>query len=284
MGRAVRAAYARNKIHAISTSRRSVSNSSNVIYLDLDYALVFDPPACTTRAVIVAAATGYTRCAKDPKAYDINVRRIPELVGNLLGRGISVSLISSNTVFGGLRNLPGEDDRHDPRFAYAIQKDCCEFEATAIARSQGASSLFSVIRLTKVLDWTVPPLPEWIANWSKGMPFQPIIDFKFAPISTRYVGEAILKIVESAIPGNFHVSGASDISYAEFAHLMADRLHVAKSLVQPIAARDSAHDFAFRPRFSRLGMDRTTKLVGLLPQSPEAVVEDLVASLDGSED
>jgi dTDP-4-dehydrorhamnose reductase len=104
-----------------STRRQNTLNGKR-IFLDFESADTFRVPDGVRYVFVIAAATNYERCEKDPLARAINVDLIPRLVANLLGQGVFVSFISTNSVFGGERPWPGEDDPHAPGIAYARQK------------------------------------------------------------------------------------------------------------------------------------------------------------------
>jgi hypothetical protein len=50
-------------------------------------------------------------------------------------------------------------------------------------------------------------------------------------------------------------------------------------LINPTSAVEKGVNIAFKPRFSGLGMTRTTKLSGIEPQPLDRLVDDLMADL-----
>lgn len=95
---------------ALASTRRTDSRGSDWFYLDFEEPGSFSAPSGASYAYIVAAATDYSRCEKDPLAHQINVEFIPLLIASLLEQGLFVTFISTNSVFGGERPWPGEDD------------------------------------------------------------------------------------------------------------------------------------------------------------------------------
>jgi dTDP-4-dehydrorhamnose reductase len=80
----------------------------------------------------------------------------------------------------------------------------------------------------------------------------------------------------SPLCGNFHVSGAGDITYAEFAlHYVAAK-KLDSGLVVPTTAAKAGVNLLFSPTCSALGTTRTQQLVNIAPQSLSSVVEDLL--------
>ena len=230
-------------------------------------------------AFLIAAATNYDRCEKDPLAKVINVQLIPHVVASLLEQGLFVTFISTNSVFGGERPWPNEDDPHAPGIAYARQKSESEGIIRNAAERLDASSRLNIVRLTKIMNASVSPVPAWLAAWKKNEPVQPFSDLVFAPISVKFVGNALATIGEKRISGNLHLSGAANVTYVEFANALARRLGVSSDLINPTTAVKKGVNIAFKPRFSGLGMTRTTELSGIEPQPLDGLVDDLIADL-----
>lgn len=260
---------------AIASTRRRETVDARRIYLDFESDAPFKVPAGVDYAFIVAAATNYDRCEKDPLAYRINVKLIPRLVISLLEQRVFVTFISTNSVFGGERPWPGEDDPHAPGIAYAKQKDEAEKVIRAECRRLNLEASLNIVRLTKILDHDTSPLPNWFAAWKRGEVVQPFSDLIFAPMTVRFVGEALATLGEKRIPGNLHLSGAENVSYVDFALSLADKLSVDPRLIAPTTAAEKGVSIPFMPRYSGLGMQRTTKLTGITPQTLDQVTSDL---------
>ena len=111
--------------------------------------------------------------------------------------------------------------------------------------------------------------------WKKGEPVQPFHDLVFAPMSVRFVGEALATLGEKRVAGNLHLSGADNVSYVKFAQALAARLGVDDKLIAPTTAKAKGVHIAFKPTYSGLGMKRTTRMTGVRPQTLAEVVEDL---------
>lgn len=258
-----------------STRRRDTVDEKRV-HLDFESDEPFKVPPGIDYVYIVAAATNYERCEKDPLAYRINVELIPRLVASLLEQGVFVTFISTNSVFGGERPWPHEDDPHAPGIAYAKQKDEAEQVILADVRRLNADSHFNIVRLTKIMDENTSPLPNWFAAWERGEAVQPFADLIFAPMSVRFVGEALATVGEKRQPGNLHLSGAENVSYVDLAFNLAREMGVDSSLITPTTSEEKGINIPFRPRFSGLGMLRTTQLTRIKPQSIQEVIKDIV--------
>ena len=220
-----RALERRGHVTFASTRRKDTLDARRV-FLDFESDAPVRAPTGVEYAFLVAAATNYDRCEKDPLAYRINVEYIPRVVVSMLEQGLFVTFISTNSVFGGERPWPHEDDPHTPGIAYAKQKDEAEKMIRAAASRLKAESRLNVVRLTKILDRQTSPLPAWFEAWKRGEAVQPFSDLIFAPMSVRFVGEALAAIGEKRISGSLHLSGAHNVTYVDLANSVAARLGV----------------------------------------------------------
>lgn len=262
---------------AYGTTRRLATVSEQRLFFDFEAAQPFKAPPDATYAYVVAAATNYERCERDPQARVVNEELTPRAIANLLGQGLFVTFISTNSVFGGDRPWPQEEDPHAPQIPYAAQKSRAEDTVRTAARNLRAESRLSIVRLTKILSTSTPPLPAWLAAWRRLEAVQPFADLVFAPMSVKFVGESLTILGEKRVSGDLHLSGAENVTYVELAHALASRLNIQPDLVQPTTAAARGISIPFKPRFSGLGMARTTRLTGLRPQSLHEVVADLVS-------
>jgi dTDP-4-dehydrorhamnose reductase len=259
------------------TTRRAETVGPSRLLLDFESAAPFRAPAGVQDAFLIAAATNYDRCEKDPMARVVNVELIPRAIANLLDQGLFVTYISTNSVFGGERPWPDEDDPHQPRIAYAQQKSESEAVVRRAAAQLKATDRLNIVRLTKIMNAGVAPLPAWFSAWEDGQPVEPFSDLIFAPISVRFVGEALVRIGEQRVPGNLHLSGAENVNYVDFAAKLAARLGVDRALIRPSSATAKGVHIGFKPTYSGLGMRRTTELCGVAPQPLDDLVEDLIS-------
>jgi len=269
-------ALRRRGYSAYASTRRSETLDDQRVFLDFESEEPFQAPAGVNYAFIVAAATNYDRCEKDPLAYKINVELIPRLIESLLKQGLFVTFVSTNSVFGGERPWPHEDDPHAPGIAYALQKDKAEDAVHDIVQKLGAEQRLNIVRLTKILDPNTSPLPNWFQSWGQKQVVHPFSDLIFAPMSVQFVGEALATIGEKRIPGNLHLSGAENVSYVDFSLALADKLGVSTALIEPTTAVAKGVHIAFKPTYSGLGMERTTRLSGIKPQPLSNVIDDLL--------
>ena len=149
----------------------------------------------------------------------------------------------------------------------------------AAAERLGATGRLNIVRLTKIMNASVSPLPAWFAAWKRGEPVNPFSDLIFAPISVKFVGEALATIGEKRVSGNLHLSGTENVTYVEFAHALARRLGADPSLIHATTSVEKGVNIPFLPRYSGLGMTRTTQLTTVEPQRLDRLIDDLIADV-----
>lgn len=262
-----------------STTRRVSTVGNFRVTLDFERYQEFITPSDVDFIFVVAAATNFERCERDPLARKINVELIPAFVEHQLSLGLSVLFLSTNSVFGGERPWPAEKDPHSSAVpAYSQQKSEAEASMLKAAARLSAEKRFSIVRLTKILGPQTSPIHGWFADWRNGKPIQAYGDLIIAPMSVQFVGNALATLGEKRIPGPLHLSGAENVSYVTVANKLAKAAGVSSSLVLPTTAAEKSIDIAFKPTFGGLGMYRTKYLSGIFPQPLECVVADLIDS------
>jgi dTDP-4-dehydrorhamnose reductase len=258
------------------TTRRINTLTASRIFFDFEKVDEFNLPVDVGFVYVVAAVTNYDRCEKDPNAYKLNVECIPRLINSLLSKGIFVVFLSTNTVFGGELAWPNEEELPNPIISYAKQKYLAETAITSYAQLIRAEQHLSIVRLSKVLAMETAPIPEWISEWTSGCPIKPFSDLIFAPISAKFVGESLARIGELKVPGYLHLSGAENLNYVDFSLVLAKHLLISETLIEPSSSTIKNLQLIFKPRYSGLGMKRTTLLTGIKPQIVNDVLSDLI--------
>jgi dTDP-4-dehydrorhamnose reductase len=227
-----------------------------------------------------AAVTGFRECEADPDATRrINVTNTLQFAEHCIRAGCFFVYLSSNAVFSGDAPFPDERQTVGPRSEYGRQKAAVEegLQRAAVARGQPAAA---IVRLTKVLPDANGLVPTWVEVLKRGQGIRALQDYIFSPISLEFVTQMLMKLAPSKQGGIFHLSGDRDLSYYEFAIMMAHALGVDSNAVVPEwSTNDSLPHHA---RFSALGMDRTWSEAGIAPQPPEVTVRDLLTSSSGN--
>ena len=92
-------------IDAIGSSSSKPQKSDQIeLHIGGDYSHLFN--LGLTHAIVTSSVTDYSECQNNSVAFKFNTELIPELIVNLMAKGIKVNYLSSNTVFGG--NIPGQ--------------------------------------------------------------------------------------------------------------------------------------------------------------------------------
>ena len=264
--------------NVVGTTRRKSAVSDNCVYLDLsEDDLNFNISQSVNYTYLLAGIWNYGECETDPNAWKVNVVNMARFAKQLLEQGVFVTFISTNTVFGGERPWCHEDDEHKPLFPYAQHKSAAEAAIQAVAKEFDVIDKLNIVRLTKILGIRTAPLPSWIDTMERGDVLRPFADLSFAPTSVRYTAESLAEIGRHHIPGNFHVSGADNVSYDEFSRKFADSLGFKTIEIEPTTSVMMNVNIPFKPRYSGIGMERTTKLIGLKPQTLDELMVDLAA-------
>ena len=230
--------------------------------------------------LIVAAQTSYDACENNPASAKINIDAPLLLASAALTAGRRVIFVSTNSVFGGNLPLCNEDDKVMPQAAYSKQKAEAEQRLSALPRW---SSHGSIVRLTKVLSPSTPPIAAWREALSRGEPILPFSDMIFSPISIQFAARSLIQVALSHHCGNFHFSGSSDLTYAEFAYRYVEMQKLSPDLVIPTTAAHAGVHLLFNPRYSSLGMTRTQQLMGTFPQRLSDVINDLLQAEKNNE-
>jgi dTDP-4-dehydrorhamnose reductase len=221
-----------------------------------------------------AAMTNIQACENSPdEAHRINVSQTLALIKGLVERGAFVAWLSSNTVFNG--QSPGSDEatEYSPTTCYGRQKMETE---RAILGSPELAARVAIVRLSKVVSSTRGIGADFLRRMRSGESIEAFSDLYLSPVSLAFICRGLHQIAQARLPGIFHLSGEAELTYADFARLLADHLGVARDLVHPVeSASRTDVSVLYRPRHPALRMTRTTELLGLQPESIASTLNEL---------
>ena len=242
-------------------------------YMDLNEPLGdWRPPAGVTAAFLFAALPKIAACAKDPAGTArLNVDRNVELAQRLSSEGVFAVFPSTNLVFDGTRPLCQTDDPPSPRVEYGRQKALAESLLAPLGSAAG------IMRFTKIVGPHMALPRGWIESLKNNQIIEPFSDMFMSPVSVDFVVEALHRMAQQRHGGILHVSGARDISYAEAAAYLAQRLGADPALVRPVRRADTDAAYEHNPRHTSLD---TTSLREHLGLTPPTVWEALDTILD----
>jgi dTDP-4-dehydrorhamnose reductase len=222
-------------------------------------------------AFICAGVTKAVECENDRAgSYAVNVTNTIKLVTILQDLGLFVVWLSSNAVFSGVHPFCKLYEPYTPINEYGRQKVAAE---KGILELGGRAA---IVRLTKVLSKNTPPISGWIKNLREGKEIYPFFDSYFCPLSLNFSINTIAKVGCNMKKGIFHISGSDDISYADFARMLAIKLCGSDFLVKPVSRAVAQSPMLFTGRFSSLDMGREISIIDIEPQSPTQVLADIM--------
>jgi dTDP-4-dehydrorhamnose reductase len=196
------------------------------------------------------------------------------LCERLLAACCTVVFISTAAVFDGQQPYPSEASVAGPGTRYGMQKYRVE---RALTESLQQGGRVKIIRLSKVISSAMPLLVGWRHALLRGEIIKPLSDLRLSPVSLRYVVAGLIKIALLEQCGLFHLSGKSDVSYANFATLLATKWGLSSSLICPSTSRDLSAHLPYAPRYPSLGMSQTEAMAQISPQKLADCIADLTA-------
>lgn len=283
--RLLRELSARRSRAVATTRHRSLRLRSSVRILELSKSI----PGWVKQerfscAFLCAAVTGIREIENNPRyAGHINVNRTVELAETLMSQGAFVVYPSSTAVFPASSGPADESTAACPETAYGRLKAEAEEKLLRLARQFPTPAGVAIVRIAKVVSSAREPFQGWLAALSTGRSIQPYSDVELAPVSLAYAVNGLLAAAQSRRTGIYHLSGATAMTYAQFAVLLAEVLGVDSSLVAPTPMpRYAGGGHPYRAVRAALDMPETSRLLGIFPQQPRDVAEDLVREYRGA--
>lgn len=261
IGAALLAKLTASGFAATGTTRR-VPAANGMIHLNLGEAPAsWTIPVGISIAYLCAGVTKIDDCRKDPSiSARINVDALGTLAEKLAAKGAFVVFLSTSQVFSGTENLPSAETPLTPATEYGRQK------AAAEARILRLGTRAAVVRITKVYETLAPLFSRWEETLRRGEEIHPFSDMSAAPVPLSLVLDALIRVGEGRLSGVTQISADRDLSYADMAGLVAQRVKAGAALVRPVSARDSGLDLESVPAHTALD---TSRLRGLGLQVPD---------------
>jgi dTDP-4-dehydrorhamnose reductase len=252
--------------HQVLATTRRPDSAMGAFRLDLAAKLPLMPEADV--AVICAAMARFEDCRRYPDlAHRVNVAAPLELGRSLTRAGARVIFLSSSVVFDCRKPHMSENEQPMPASTYGRLK------AEAEAGLLDLGSLVSVLRLTKVVRPDVGILSEWIGCLGTGETVRAFEDHRFCPLTVAQVVDAIVALAENGEGGIYHVSGAADVSYADSARFLAQRIGALNDLVEAVRGIENGLAEGDLTPFTSLATGRLSRLTGFVPPEPFDVLQ-----------
>ena len=263
-----------------ATTRRREQVARDRPFLDLSSSLAeWEPPAGTAAVCIFAAVARLIACESDPiGSAALNVGQTVALVDRLVARNIYVLFLSTNQVFDGTRPLVVPDAPTCPVSEYGRQKAATE---AALSRRMEAGAPVAVLRLAKIVSPETALLCGWRNSLARREPINAFFDMTMAPTPVETVASAVEALLDSRMPGIFQLTGATDISYADFALRLASRMGADRQLVRPTSVASAKLPNGASPRYTTLNSDQLRATYGIAAPDLDAVIDNTVLGLGG---
>lgn len=263
--------HARSKgQEVLSTTRRAERAGPNRPMLDLREVDRWAPPAGTGSACVCAAVSRIGACAEDPAGTaEVNVDGTLALIGTLVERGVHVLFLSTNQVFDGSVPRVAASAPRRPVSEYGRQKAAVE-EALDERMRDGAA--VAVLRLTKILGPEGEPLSGWGQEMARGRRVRADQDVTMAPVPMQTVAGAIDRLMADRAAGTFQLSGPRDVSYAEAAGMVAERIGADPGLVTPTGLAPADRPRGATPRHTSLDASALRDRYAITVPEPVALI------------
>ncbi|MDB5314109.1 MAG: dTDP-4-dehydrorhamnose reductase [Gemmataceae bacterium] len=258
----------------VATTRRPRKADGPALFLDL----AADPagwelPDRVGVGYLCGAITSVDQCRQFPdETRLVNVGRTLHLAHLLRRRGAHVVFLSSNQVFDGSRPLPPVTAPRAPQTEYGRHKAQAEVDLLAAG---GAT----VVRFTKVVGPGWALFQTWTESLRRGEPIAPFHDMYLSPVPLSFAAGVLVRVGESRPGGVVQVSGDRDVSYAEVAARLAERIGALPSLVRPVsfASKDLPLEMAL-PN-TAMSSARLAAELGLTPPPVWDTIDVLIKGL-----
>jgi dTDP-4-dehydrorhamnose reductase len=116
---------------------------------------------------------------------------------------------------------------------------------------------------------------DFIRKITNGEGCNAFVDLRMSPTSLIYAISAIQKVATGDQLGIFHLSGESELTYAEFAKLLAKHMGADESVVRSCKSSDYGVKLLYQPARPALGMTRTCQTLKIAPEPMEHLLNYL---------
>ena len=223
-------------------------------------------------ALFFASKTNMQECEDNfEEAYQVNVVSTLKLIRKLSEVNCSVIFPSTSLVFGGKKPYPGVHDELDPAGTYANFKKEVEENLFDINPNK-----ITILRISKIIDYNFPLFFDWKVKLLKDEEVEPFNDLIFSPISICFLSKVIVQIIKKNFSGILNVSAKSDISYADAARYMSNKLGLSLDKIKSKSAKGILADFHL-PKFASMDSSSLNSL-GLEAPHPYKSVDFFLRS------
>jgi dTDP-4-dehydrorhamnose reductase len=273
IGNALSQSLKRSGKNVLETSRRKEALSNERIFLDFEENISLSGiPDKVSVAFFCVAFNSLEYCRREPaKTALVNVDNTVKLAKELVKAGTFVVFLSTNLVYDGSVPFTKADTPVSPQTEHGRQKAEAERQLLVLG------NLTSVIRLTKIFGPDMRLIQEWILALQNNKVIHPFSDKVVSPLPLSFAIEVFCRMAEKKLSGIVQVSGDRDVTYAQLAYRVAERMGVNRNLIRPISARESGLELEHLPQNTTLD---ATRLVEELKMKVPAVLPNIDLMID----
>lgn len=272
IGRSLHKKLSTGNSKVIISSRKIVpKKNESHIYIDLaDESSFKDVPENVDVAIVCAAITSTIFCQEHPDdSAIVNVKGSLALIDSLLAKRIKVIFLSSSQVFDGQTPFASPISIAKPILEYGKQKAIIE---NYLLQQNGVA----ILRLAKVLGPGLNLFNNWILSLKKKEPIHAFTDMIMSPVSVNIASNAIFGIAKSLLCDNgngiWQLSASDEITYFEYARILAEKLDAPLNLVEPAQSVDFGMSPNYLIKHATMNSDRVHKTLDIvIPESRDSI-------------
>ena len=223
-----------------------------------------------------AALTDVEKCEVEPKlANSLNVKATEIIAKETERLGSYLIYLSTDYIFDGKKGLYNETDFPNPLNHYGKTKLAGE------KTIETNTSKWSIIRTSTPFgtNSSKKTFPVWLLeNLQKNKEVNILEDQFTSPTYVPNLSKMILEIVTRNLEGFFHLAGSTRISRFEFAKLIAKKLNLDSSLLNPVKI-DTMLWNATRPLDSSLDISKINSILRTKPFTIEKSLDDCASHI-----
>jgi dTDP-4-dehydrorhamnose reductase len=243
-----------HEVHVIHRDQECFTPCSGDSSLDLTDSAKLQKLFNTIKPDLVIHCAGLASldvCEKEPTlAYETNVT-ISEIIARICTNETKLVNISTDQVYGDALDRSEEGNE--------ILQPLNQYGKTKLKSEERVRELCTnhINVRTNIFGWNAKPgrvsSAEWIYNSLKdGKEITLFTDYTFSPIYTKFLGEVIIRLVESEFVGVINVGAPEPCSKYEFGLILAEVFGLDASYIRKGLKND--HTF-FAPRGHRLDLN-----------------------------
>jgi dTDP-4-dehydrorhamnose reductase len=128
---------------------------------------------------------------------------------------------------------------------------------------QASRCPFQIVRLTKIMDPSTGFMQECCSRLKGGKSVKASAELPVAPLSSKWVGTALLQCLKSKNEGIFHLSPIDETSYYTLAKEIGARKGEPPEKIQKQSKKSLLKNCLWLPRYAKLSAKKSSESLGL---------------------